>query len=180
MYYNVDHQFSKPFKLYLGQNAVHQFITNVLEDSKYCSRVMKSQFKKELVMAKVRDHCHITEKYKDFAQSDCNINVSLNYKIPAVFNSLKSYFAHLIMQELGKFDFKLNVIPNRLEKYLSFSVDNKFAFIDSFHFLISSLDTSVQNFRENYFNHLIQEFDSEVLDLVKQKRFYPYEHMHDF
>ena len=45
------------------------------------------------------------------------------------------------MQEPGKFDFKINVMPNRLEKYISFSLDNELAFTDSFQFLISSLDT---------------------------------------
>ena len=30
------------------------------------------------------------------------------------------------------------------------------------------------------FKYLSQEFDRNVLDLVKQKRFYPYEYMGDF
>ena len=48
------------------------------------------------------------------------------------------------MQGLGKFDFKLSVIPNRLEKYKSFSLDNKLVFIDSFHVLSFSLDSLVK------------------------------------
>ena len=110
----------------------------MLENSKCCSRVMKEHFKKELVVTKVRDIFHITGKYKDSAQRDCNIKVSLNYKTPIVFRNLRNYVAHLIMRELGKFDFKFNVMLNRLEKYISFSLDNEFVFIDSFHFLISS------------------------------------------
>ena len=39
------------------------------------------------------------------------------------------------MEELGKFDFKTNVIPNRLENCMSFSHDNKLVLIDSFQFL---------------------------------------------
>ena len=70
---------------------------------------------------KVRDHCHVTEKYSGAARRDCNI-------------SLKKYDAHLIMEELGKFDFKINVIPNGLGKYMSFSLDNKLFLIDSFQF----------------------------------------------
>ena len=34
------------------------------------------------------------------------------------------------MQELGKFNLKRNVMPNRLEKYMSFDVNNKLSFID--------------------------------------------------
>ena len=49
------------------------------------------------------------------------------------------------MQGLGKFDLKINVIPNRLEKYMSFSFNNKLSFNDSFQFLSSSLDSLVKN-----------------------------------
>ena len=37
----------------------------------------------------VRDHCHITEKYRGSAHRDCNINLKLNQKIPVVFHNLK-------------------------------------------------------------------------------------------
>ena len=33
---------------------------------------------------------------------------------------------------------------------------------------------------KNDFKYLSQEFDSRVLDLVKQKRFYPYEYLSGF
>ena len=36
------------------------------------------------------------------------------------------------MQELGKFNLKINVISNKLEKYMSFSINDKLSFIDSF------------------------------------------------
>ena len=65
------------------------------------------------------------------------------------------------MQELDKFNLKINVIPNGLEKYMSFNINNKLVFIDSFQFLSSSLD-------------------SLVLDLVQQKKFCPYVYMSDF
>ena len=71
------------------------------------------------------------------------------------------------MQELGKFDFKINVIPNGLEKYMSFSINNKLAFIINFHFLRSSLDSLVKNLGKDDFKYISQEFDNEVLDMVK-------------
>ena len=43
---------------------------------------------------------------------NCNINLELNHKTPVEFHSLKNYYSHLIMQELGKFNLKVNVIPN--------------------------------------------------------------------
>ena len=48
------------------------------------------------------------------------------------------------MQELGKFNLKLNVIPNGLEKNLSFTIIDKLHFINSFQFLSSSLHSLVK------------------------------------
>ena len=129
---------------------------------------------------KVRYHCHITGKYRGSAHIDCNINVKLNHKIPVLFHNLKNYDSHLIMQELGKFNLKINVIHNGLEKYMSFSINNKLSFIDSFQFLSSSLDSLVKNLGKDDFKYLSQEFDNNALDLVKQKGFCPYEYMIDF
>ena len=84
------------------------------------------------------------------------------------------------MQELGKFNLKINVIPNGLEKYMSFTINNKLSFIDSFQFLSSSLGSLVKKLIKDDFKYLGQEFDNNVLDLVKQKGFYPYEYMNDF
>ena len=83
--------------------------------------------------------------------------------------NLKKYDLHLIMQELGKFNFKINVISNGLEKYMNFSINNKLSFIDSFQFLSYSLDNLVKNLAKDDLKYLRQEFDKNVLDLVKQK-----------
>ena len=66
--------------------------------------------------AKVRAHCHITGKFRASTRRDCNIKVTLNHNIPVVINIQTNYISHLIMQELGKFNLRTNVIPNRLEK----------------------------------------------------------------
>ena len=103
----------------------------MIEERKSCSDVIKKHFNNELVMTKkdnedfenstkcwicdndnidndvkVRDHCHITGKYRGSAYRDCNINVKLNHKFPVVFHNLRNYDSHLIMQELGKFNLK--------------------------------------------------------------------------
>ena len=63
---------------------------------------------------------------------------------------------------------------------MSFSINNKLIFIDSFQFLSSSLDRLVKNLSKDHFRYLNQEFDNNVLDLVQRKGFYPYEYMSDF
>ena len=93
---------------------------------------------------KVRDHCHITGKYRRSAHRDSNINDKSNRNISVVFHNLKNYDSHRILKELGKLNLKINVTPNGLEKYTSFSISNKFWFIDSLRFLSSSLDSLVE------------------------------------
>ena len=75
------------------------------------------------------------------------------------------------MQELGKFSFKPNIIPDWLEKYMSFSINNKLSFIDNFQFLNSWLDSLVKNLGKDGFMYLSQEFNNNILHLVKQKGF---------
>ena len=129
---------------------------------------------------KVIDRCHITGKYRGSGHKDCNINLKLNHKIPVVFHNLKKYDSHFIMQELEKFNLIIRVIPNGLEKYMSFTINNKLSFIDNFQFLSSSLYSLVKNLNKDDFQYLSKEFDKNKLDLVKQKGFYPYEYMADF
>ena len=48
---------------------------------------------------KVRDHCHVTGKYRCAAHWDCNINLKLSRKVPVIFHNLKDYDGHLIIKE---------------------------------------------------------------------------------
>ena len=84
------------------------------------------------------------------------------------------------MHDLGKFNLKTSIIPNELERYTSLTINDKLSFVDSFQFLRSSLDSLVKNLKEYDFKYLSQQFDNDVLDLVKLKRLYPYEFMADF
>ena len=44
------------------------------------------------------------------------------------------------MKEAGKFNVKINVIPNGLEKYMAFTINKNSDFIDNMQFMNSSLD----------------------------------------
>ena len=69
---------------------------------------------------KVRDDCHITGKFRGAAHWSCNINLQLTKKVPVIFHNLRGYDSHLIFCELNKFDVKIDVIPNGLEKYMAY------------------------------------------------------------
>ena len=81
---------------------------------------------------------------------------------------------------MSKFDVKVNVIPNGLEIYQTFTINNNLVFIDSMQFRNTSLDTLVKNLPDNDFKYLSEEFSSNLLKLVKQKRVYWYEYMDSF
>ena len=94
----VDDKFSKPIVLYRGENAASKFIEAILEEYEYCRIVMKKHFNKYLIMTeeeeqfqssnicwicerliedeKVRDHCHITGKFRGAAHWSCNKNLN--------------------------------------------------------------------------------------------------------
>ena len=92
-----------------------------------------------------------------------------------IFHNLKGYDSHLIFKKLSKFNVKISAIPNGLEKYMAFTINNNLAFIDSMLFLNSSLDKLVKNLSDKHFKYLREEFSGEQLKLVKEKGIYSYE-----
>ena len=84
------------------------------------------------------------------------------------------------MQEIDKFDVKLDVIPKGLEEYVSVTNDKKLVFIDSMQLMHSSFEELVKNLSDNDLKYLSQEFSGEHLKLVKQKGIYPFEYMDSF
>ena len=119
---------------------------------------------------KVRDHCHITGKYRGAAHWSCNINLKDSKKVHVIFHNLKGYDSHLIFKELSKFNCKISVIPNGLEKYMSFSLNN-LVFIDSMLFMNNTLDKLVKNLGSEDFKYLSEVFSNEKLKLVQKKVF---------
>ena len=83
------------------------------------------------VGVRVKDHFQVTGKYRSSVYRDCNINVKSNNKI--LIN--KNFYFHVIMQELGKFNLKINVLLNGLEKYMSFNISKRLVFIFLFLFI---------------------------------------------
>ena len=113
-------------------NDVYNFINSMIEESRYCSKVMKKSFNKELVITKTSakcwicynnyvdsdvkgwDHCHIIRTDRGSAHRGYNINVTSSLKILILFHNLKNYDSHLIIEELGIVNLKISFIPNVL------------------------------------------------------------------
>ena len=56
----------------------------------------------ELGADRVRDHCHLTGKYRGAAHNECNLNYCFTGRIPVILHNLRGHDSHLIMQGLGK------------------------------------------------------------------------------
>ena len=81
---------------------------------------------------KVRDHCHVTGKFRGTAHWSCKIDLQLTKKVPIIFLNLRGYDSHLIFCELKGFNVKTCLITNRLEKYKwHFFKKKNSVFIDS-------------------------------------------------
>ena len=112
---------------------------------------------------KSRDHCHGTGKFRDAAHWSCNISLQCTKRVSLIFHNLKSYDSHLTFCELNKFDVKIDVIPNGLEKYMAFCLNKNLVFIDSRQFMNSSLGKLVKNLSGNDFKYSNEKFGSKKL-----------------
>ena len=62
----------------------------------------------------------MTSKFRGAAQWKFNINLHITKKVPVIFHNSKGYDSHLIFCEPDKFDVKIGIISNGLEKCMTF------------------------------------------------------------
>ena len=78
---------------------------------------------------KVRDHCHITGKFRDAAHSKYNLKLKILKKLPIIFHNLEGYDGHLIFKKLNNFNnIDIQVIPKTSEKYMSIIINRNIIF----------------------------------------------------
>ena len=52
----VDNRFSKRIVVYRGHNAVYEFIEAIFKEYKYCRKIIKKHFNKNLIMSEEEEH----------------------------------------------------------------------------------------------------------------------------
>lgn len=191
---------------YRGDDCMEDFLTEISEECEKLTSFVKTtdepirmteedKLKHELATKcymcnrdfvegdkKIREHCHLTGKYRGAAHDKCNSKEKRNHwQVPVVFHNLRGYDSHFIIQyinKLGESELKkLNVIANSMEKFMTFSTANM-KFIDSFQHISCSLDQLVQNLKKsgiNSFGYTSKFFNGQKLDLITQKGVYPYD-----
>ena len=113
---------------------------------------------KEIISDKVRDHYHLTGKYRGpshiFSNYDCHM-----------------FFKKLV--DLKKDKVKFEIIPKTNEEYITVKY-GCIRFIDSYRFLSESLDKLVKNLDEDDFKILKKE-SPDKWQYLNKKLAYPYE-----
>ena len=212
---HYDKKYSKPAVIYRGENVIEKFIQHLFREVKDCQEVIKENFQKPLIMSKkdeedfqkakkcwicqrqykpderenipVRDHCHITGKYRGSAHKTCNFRLQISaekIKIPVVFHNLKGYDSHFIIEKLGDIikqePLNVKVIATNAEKYTAIYLDKHLAFIDSYQFMASPLANLAKNLPDEKYIYTSEAFEGEKLALMKAKGVYPYDYMDSF
>ena len=194
----IDDRFSLTSIIFKGKDCINKSITWVLDKQKWIKQIIKQYFNKRLKMTsedeqiynnsricwickqelntdKVRDHCHITGKFRGAARNKCNINLRLPRKLPMIFHNLQGFDGHIIFKELNNFMVDISVIPKGTDKYMSIIVNRHITFIDSLQLYNGSLDTLVSYLKVEDFKYLTSEFGIDKLEILKRKYAYPYE-----
>ncbi|KYN22673.1 hypothetical protein ALC57_04921, partial [Trachymyrmex cornetzi] len=140
----------------------------------------------------VRDHCHLTGRYRGPANSNCNLNYRESRCIPVVFHNLSGYDDHFIIKEIATaYEGRVDLVPITKEKYISFTkhvdstkIDQKncvqLRFIDSYRFLALSLDKLsffLNNDKERELRREFSHLSEEKFNLLTRKGVFPYEYI---
>lgn len=192
---------------YRGTDCVDKFVKSIYHDVHWINSQLSNNvpiiFNKEdavdfkmttrchicqnlLFNDRVRDHCHLTGRYRGAAHNYCNLMFKLPKFIPIFFHNLSGYDCHLFITKLGEAHGALKIIAKNKESYVSFTKFIQVStnecvqlrFVDSFKFLSTSLDKLAKNMTPSQFEHLRNFFPcSKQFKLLTRKGVYPYDYM---
>ena len=149
---------------------------------------------KKLNNDRVRDHCHLTGKFRGIAHNSCNLKLrwskrkpfsKYGFRIPVFFHNLRGYDAHILIQEFGRHKKRrLSCIANNSERFITLST-GILSFVDSFQFMPSSLEKLVQNLANDSaekFKHLqmrCNHLTTKQQSLLLRKGVFPYDYFNN-
>ncbi|KYM95309.1 DNA polymerase [Cyphomyrmex costatus] len=184
--------------VYVKNLRMNQFTTKQWQefvDATHC-HICEKPF--EIEHLRVRDHCHITGRYRGPAHSDCNINYRDSCVIPVFFHNLSGYDAHFIIKDIAnKYEGTVHLLPVTKENYISFTKYVKdtvngswkgtnmiqLRFVDSFKFLSSSLEKLVSYLDKSKLNitrSIFFNLDEQEFAFLTRKGVFPYEYVNSF
>ena len=122
---------------------------------------------KEIIIDKIRDHCHLTGKYRGPAHNTCNINVTQKQSnfIPFIFHIFSNYDCHMFFKKLvdKKNDkVKFDIIARTNEECISVTY-GCIRVLDSYRFLSGGLDSLIKTLIDNS-NKTLKNLKEEIVD----------------
>ena len=212
----IDSKFDKIIakKMYLGKDCMYKFFEVLDEIREFVLQQYKENIKMKKLTTKqqekyddattcwicdgakgeftkqnykVRDHDHMTGKFRRAAHWKCNIFYNYkNMKIPCIIHNFKGFDSHLIINAYGKYQneryeidqfHKISCIATTIEKYMSVTMMS-FTFLDSMQFLKASLSKLVSTLKKDFgtehFRYTRKEFRDDNIDLMSGKLPYAY------
>ena len=136
----IDNKYTQLTKIFEAKRCINQFLKWIFKTKTLCNNIIRNKFNKDLTMTnedeekynttnicwickenildnKVRDHCHITGKYRGAAHKKCNLKLVISKKLPILFHNLEGYDGHTIFKELNNFNnINIEVIPKSTGK----------------------------------------------------------------
>ena len=202
-----DSRYTKPTVIYRGPNAAVKLIESLIKEQKEIREIISHiepipehegllDNAKQCCLCKknfslydrtykkiVTHHNHVTGEIIEAACNDCNLNCKQSKFTCVMFHNLRNFDADILCESLGQFkDYRLSCIPQTSERYVSFTLGD-LRFLDSFQFLPSSLESLVDNLKQDgvdAFSHLCSEFQKDEIELLTRKGIYPYDYMNSF
>lgn len=172
--------------LFCNERLIFTDADQMLFDSAIQCYLCRREFEPGSPNRKVRDHDHITGKYRGAAHQKCNLHLRSTYKIPVFFHNFRGYDSHLIMTAIGKYKVEIGVIGQSMEKYLTVSWGKHIVFKDSYQFLTCSLEGLASNLLKDGSDKFVQlrnhnpRLSNDKFELLLRKGVYPYDYMDKF
>ena len=116
-----DTRFTLPTIIFKGKNCINNFTKWIFIQQERINQIINNHFNKKLKMTiedennyqnsqdcwicnekldkdKVRDHCHITGKYRGAAHSRCYLKLKIPKQLSIIFHNLEVYNGHIIFK----------------------------------------------------------------------------------
>ena len=146
---------------------------------------------KNSVNNRVRDHCHLSGKFRGAAHEVCKLKYKVLKFFTVVFHNLSGYDSHLFIKTLGNSEGDISCITNSEENYISVAkqvivekflnkegkevnVKRELRFIVSLRFMASSIDQLSCNLKIDQFFNLKKYYTGNNVSPLLRKGVYPY------